>query len=172
MADNGILYGGFSNDFPKGMAKLCAKADIIVPNMTEAAFLLGEAYHETHDQTYVEGLLQRLLSLGCKQVVLTGISFDPAKLGVAIHNGDEISYYFADRIDGYYHGTGDIYASTLVAAQLVSNSLKTAASIAVDYTVASIKATLGTDRERKYGVNFEHCMPMLIQKLEAFHPTI
>ena len=37
MADNGKLYGGFAEDFPQGMAELCGMADIIVPNLTEAA---------------------------------------------------------------------------------------------------------------------------------------
>ena len=165
MADNGVLYGGFSDDFPSGMAKLCAKADIVVPNLTEAAFLLGEDYHETYDKAYIEELLKRLYALGSKNVVLTGVSFEADKLGVATYDGKTITYYFSERIDGYYHGTGDIYASTLVAAMLSCGSLETASRIAVDYTVSCINATLGGDRERKYGVNFESCLPSLIKML-------
>jgi pyridoxine kinase len=46
MADNGVLYKSFPADFPKGMRKLCAKADIIVPNITEAVLMLDEPYQE------------------------------------------------------------------------------------------------------------------------------
>ena len=165
MADNGKLYGGFSNDFPKGMAGLCAKADIIVPNLTEAAFLLGEEYKESYDKEYIENTLNKLYGLGCKNVVLTGVSFEPGKLGVATYNGKDITYYFTEHIDGYYHGTGDIYASTLVASMLSCASLEKASKIAADYTVACIRATLGSNRERKYGVNFESCLPLLISLL-------
>lgn len=67
MADNGKMYGGFPEDFPQGMAKLCGKADVIVPNLTEAAFMLGEEFHApaTYDESYIKGLLKRLTGLGC-----------------------------------------------------------------------------------------------------------
>ena len=59
MADNGKLYGGFAAEFPKEMRKLCAKADIIVPNLTEAAFMLDEPYVEgPYTQAYIEGMLE------------------------------------------------------------------------------------------------------------------
>ena len=47
MADNGKLYPGFTEEFAKEMAKLCSKADIILPNMTEASFMLGIPYPGT-----------------------------------------------------------------------------------------------------------------------------
>ena len=165
MADNGRLYGGFSDDFPAGMAKLCAKADIIVPNLTEAAFMLGEEYKETYDEAYIVHLLNKLHALGCKNVVLTGVSLEPGKLGIATFDGQTTSYYFENCIDGYFHGTGDLYASALVAAMLIRGSLQEAAAISVDFTVASINATLSSDRERKFGVNFETCLPSLIKRL-------
>ena len=45
MADNGELYRIFQPEFATGMRSLCRKADIIVPNLTEAALLLEESYH-------------------------------------------------------------------------------------------------------------------------------
>ena len=44
MADNGVLYTGFTPEFAKEMGKLCGKADVIVPNLTEASFMLGVDY--------------------------------------------------------------------------------------------------------------------------------
>lgn len=167
MADNGQLYGGFSADFPKGMATLCGKADIIVPNLTEAAFMLDEEFvADGYDKAYIEGLLKRLRDLGATNVVLTGVSLEPGKLGVAAYDGSSISYYFRDQIEGYYHGTGDVYASSFLAAYVKKNDLIESAAIATDFTVACIERTAKEDSERRYGVNFEECLPELINALK------
>lgn len=167
MADNGELYGGFSPDFPLGMAKLCAKADIIVPNLTEAAFMLGEEYiGEDYDQAYIESLLKKLHALGAPNVVLTGVSLEPGKLGIAAYDGSSISYYSRDKIEGYYHGTGDVYASSFLAAYVKTKNLLDAAAIATDFTVSCIEKTAAADSERRYGVNFEECLPELIDALK------
>src|SRR5690554_2258065 len=87
MADNGELYKSFSSDFPKGMRELCAKADIIIPNITEAVFMLDEPYQEgPYTKDYIESLLKRLSDIGTKQIVLTGVHFDGEQLGAAAYD--------------------------------------------------------------------------------------
>lgn len=112
MADNGKLYPLFDLDFAAQMAKLCAKADIIVPNLTEACFLTGTEYREHYDEQYIETLLDKLAALGTKRaVVLTGVALEPGKTGVAgrdLVSGEKIRYVH-DRIPVSYHGTGDIF---------------------------------------------------------------
>ncbi|MDR0818671.1 MAG: pyridoxamine kinase [Oscillospiraceae bacterium] len=163
MGDNGTLYGGFTPEFAKGMAKLCSKADVIVPNLTEASFMLGVPYvGEKYDETYVEGLLKSLLELGCKNAVLTGISFEPNRLGIAAYDGSDVSYYFTNRIDGYYHGTGDIYASAFLAYYERTGDLLEAAAKAADFTLSCIEKKLETEGEARYGVPFELCLGKLI----------
>ena len=49
MGDAGKLYAGFTDELVCGMRKLCAKADYIIPNMTEAALLLDIPYDENTD---------------------------------------------------------------------------------------------------------------------------
>lgn len=169
MADNGILYSGFSPDFPKGMAKLCAKADIVAPNLTEAAFLLGEAYvGADYDRAYIEGLLRRLAALGPKTVVLSGVSFEKGKLGAAAYDreADVSRYYFREEIDGYFHGTGDVFGSALLAAFMQGRELADTIRIAVDFTVDSIRRTAASGSEARYGVDFEEALPGLIQSLK------
>lgn len=168
MADNGVLYSIYSPEMAKGMTKLCAKADIIVPNLTEAAFLLEEEYiGEHYSQEYIETTLKKLSSLGAKKVVLTGVSFEVDKLGAAAFNSDTgvISYAFNDKIDGYYHGTGDVFGSTLLSALLNDFPLKDAIQIAVDYTHRCIVLTQKADQEKRYGVCFEKAIPYLIKQL-------
>ena len=165
MADNGKLYAGFDEDFPNEMKKLCKGADVILPNLTEAAFLLGEPYRGTsYDKAYIEETVKKLYALGVKNVVLTGVSFEEDKLGVACYDGKEVKYYFAEKIPVSMHGTGDAYASAFAGALLRGHSLLESAGIACDFVVESIKQTEG-DREHWYGVKFERALPYLISRL-------
>lgn len=168
MADNGKLYGGFAAEFPKEMRKLCAKADIIVPNLTEAAFMLDEPYVEgPYTQAYIEGMLERLAEIGAPKVVLTGVHFDDADLGAACLDTatGKVSYAFQPRIPGYYHGTGDVFGSALLAALLRDRSLEEASAIAVDYTQRTIAMTAQLGQEARYGVCFECTLPYLLERL-------
>ena len=158
MADNGKLYAGFGTGFPQGMKKLCKKADLIVPNITEACLLLERTYEPgPYDVSFIEDILDALAGLGPKQVVLTGISFDDTHLGAAsLDTGSgQIDYSFSKRIDCLYHGTGDVFASTLVAGLLTGHDLNKASRLAVDFTVKSIIRTLEAGTDVRFGVNFE-----------------
>ena len=167
MADNGALYKGFAPDFPQEMKRLCAVADIILPNLTEAAFLLGEEYcGASYTREYIEGLLERLKALGPKHVILTGVSFEPEKLGVAVYDGDTLRYYSHERIDASMHGTGDVYSSVAAGAICGGWSVYNAATLAADVVVESMKATLD-DKDHWYGVKFEKALPYLVNRLIA-----
>lgn len=168
MADNGVLYSIYSPEMAKGMAKLCALADIVVPNLTEAAFILEEDYvGDAYSPEYIEATLRKLSSLGAKKVVLTGVSFEKDKLGAAAYDSetDKVSYAFNDRIEGYFHGTGDVFGSTLLSALLNDFPLEEAIQIAVDYTHKCIALTVEAEQERRYGVCFERAIPYLIRRL-------
>lgn len=168
MADNGKMYTIFDEAFAKKMATLCAKADIVVPNFTEAAFMLGEEYIDPpYTKEYVESLLRKLAAMGPSKVVLTGVAFDNDKLGAATYDSEtgEISYALADRIEGYFHGTGDVYASALLGAILNGKSLAEAAQIAVDFTCGSIERTKEAGTDIRFGVDFERGLPAYIGKL-------
>lgn len=158
MGDNGVLYPLFDMDFAKGMAGLCAKADLVVPNLTEATCMLGEKYQEgPYSVEYLEGVLHRLSEMGPRQVALTGVSLDDQHLGVAVYDreSNRVEYAMESKIEGYYHGTGDVFASALVGAIQKGLSLREAAQAAVDFTVASIRRTRKEGTDIRYGVNFE-----------------
>jgi pyridoxine kinase len=168
MADNGVLYSVYSPEMAKGMAKLCSMADIIVPNLTEAAFMLEEKYiGDKYSPEYIETTLRKLSAMGAKKVVLTGVSFEENKLGAASYDSetDQINYAFNERIEGYFHGTGDVFGSTLLSALLNNFSLAEATQIAVDYTLRCITLTVEAEQERRYGVCFERAIPYLIHRL-------
>ncbi len=169
MADNGVLYPGFTPEFAHHMATLCSKADIIVPNITEAAFMLDEKYIESgYDKAYIENMLKKLAALGPKYAVLTGVGFESDKLGVAMYDKekDEFFYYFNEKINDKFHGTGDVFASACVGALMRGKTLERALEIAVDYTVECIKVTMPDREKHWYGVEFEKAVPKLLELLE------
>jgi len=171
MADNGKLYPIFPNDFPEGMRSLCEKADLIMPNITEAVLMLGEKYIEgPYTREYIEGLLKRLGTICKKNIVLTGVHFDHGKLGAAAYDvpSDTVHYAFADRIEGYYHGTGDVFGSALVGALMNNVPLKDSIRVAVDLTAGSIRRTKDAGTDIRYGVNFEQGIPEYAEGLRKF----
>lgn len=170
MADNGKLYPGFTEEFAKSMATICGKADVIVPNLTEASYMLGVPYvGSDYDEEYIKDMLKKLCGLGCKKAVITGVSFEKGRLGVMAYNAKTDNYftYFNTHLPVSYHGTGDIFTSCLVGGLMNDLGLEEALKIAVDYTVDCITKTTENPDSRSYGVDFEASIPMLVKRLQA-----
>lgn len=161
MADNGSLYPGFDADFVEAMKGLCAKADYVIPNITEACFLTGIEYKTEYDREYVDLILQKLTALGCKNIIFTGISYEEGKTGVVVFEEGNYSYYEHEKLTNSCHGTGDIYASAFVGAFMRGKSAYGAAKIAADYAVECIKETAKLENHW-YGAAFEPVLGKLI----------
>lgn len=169
MADNGKLYSIYNESMVSGMVKLCRKADIIVPNLTEAAFMLNKPFIEgPYTKKYIEDTLKELATLGCKKVVITGVYFDDKTLGAASYDcvKNEITYSFNKIVNGSFHGTGDVFASALLSGILNGFSLTESTQIAVDFTYNSIHSTELAQTDRRFGVNFEENLPNFIKSLK------
>ena len=168
MADNGKLYPAFDEAFAKHMATLCAKADIIVPNITEGSFMTGMEYKNEYDEAYVKEMLQKLCDLGAKISILTGVSFEEGKTGVMGYDKekDEYSYYEHAKLPVSFHGTGDIFSSTCVGAMMNGMDWKEAVKVAADYTAECIRITLEDPSKPWYGVNFEQAIPYLVERIK------
>ena len=170
MADNGALYSGFTQDFAFAMAGLCSKADVIVPNLTEASYMLGIPYvAEGYTKEYIEDLLRKLSGLGARRIVLKGVSFDEKKLGIASYDSEneKITWYFHEKMSQSFHGTGDIFASVLTGALVRGKTLDEACRLAADFVVEAIRATLSHKDYNWYGVDFESAIPFLISQLSG-----
>lgn len=165
MADNGKLYPAFDDVYVKEMVRLCAAADYILPNMTEACFLTGTPYLESYTKADVDALVQKLLALGCKNVILTGVSYREGKTGVLVVENGKESYYEHDFLLGSCHGTGDIYASAFVGAMMRGKCTFDAAKIAAEYTMDCIRYT-ATLSDHWYGAAFEPVLGKLIDMLK------
>lgn len=179
MGDNGKLYKGFDERFALKMAELCGQANIITPNMTEACFLLGEpCIASGYTEDYVKNLCIKLAALGAQKIVLKGVEFNEdsssgtfrgikGKIGVVTYDSekDRFSWYFHKKIDQSFHGTGDIFASVVTGALMRDLPLENAVSLASDFVVESIKATLSHPDYNWYGVDFENAIPYLLKRL-------
>ncbi len=158
MGDNGSLYTGFDLAFARKMSKLCAKADIIVPNLTEACLMLGKPYIPFgYTKEYIEDILISLTDLGARCAVLTGIGFSNGELGSCGYDSltHEFFYDSNEKISQSFHGTGDVFASVCFSCLMRGKSLKDSCSVAADFVCDSMIATLSDDRPIWYGVHFE-----------------
>ncbi|MBR1867127.1 MAG: pyridoxamine kinase [Clostridia bacterium] len=165
MADNGKLYPAFDDKFVEQMKKLIKVADITLPNITEACFLTSTEYRESYDEEYIKRLIDRLITLGAKTVVITGVGYREGKTGVAVYENGKYSYYEHEKIEKGCHGTGDVYSSAFVGAIERGKSVYDAAVIAADFTLSCIKHTKNYP-DHWYGVKFE---PMLKELAEKFN---
>ena len=164
MADNGKLYPGFDNAFVEAMKSLCATADYIIPNLTEACLLTDTEYKTEYDRQYIDELLTKLTALGCKNVVFTGVSYAPGMTGVVVFQNGEYAYYEHEKLPQICHGTGDIYASAFVGSLMRGKTAFEAAKIAADFILSCIKETSKLDNHW-YGVAFEPVLGKLIEAL-------
>ena len=161
MADNGKLYYGFDDKYVKAIAHLCSKADIILPNITEACFLCDIPYNEQVTEEYVETVISALHERFDATVVLTGIGFEKNSTGVMVSTKSGNTYTYAHkRIPQSFHGTGDIYSSAFVGAYMQGKDINSSSRIAADYTLRCIENTYG-DENHWYGVKFETAIPYL-----------
>ncbi len=168
MADNGKLYPAFDAAFPAEMAKVCAMADIVLPNLTEACLLTETPYQDKFSKADVETLLRKLCAMGAKQAVITGVGFADGEYGVMSYDPTTNSFfsYFSQLLPTSYHGTGDLFASTCVGAMMNHYSLPEALKVAVDYTVQCIRITAEAGLVPWYGVEFERAIPYLLKRID------
>ncbi len=169
MGDNGKLYPAFDQHYAKTNASLCAVADMIVPNITEACFMTDTPYVENPDEAYMRDLILKLTAMGAKTAALTGASLSEGKTGVLGYDSvkDEWFSYQNDKIPTSYHGTGDVFSSVTVGALMRGLSFADSLKLAADYTASTIRATLQNPRKPWYGVDFESTIPDLVSKLES-----
>lgn len=165
MADNGALYSGFDAGFVSAMKTLCAGADYILPNLTEAALLSGLPYREHPDRAYAEELAAGAAASDRQTVILTGLGFDADTTGVLVRQSGRCSYYSHRRLPSGGYGTGDVFASAFTGALLRGLTAEAAVQLAADYTFRCVARTAG-DPAHWYGLKFEPELPWLIRRLE------
>ena len=168
MGDNGILYSHFDQKFVEEMKGLCRTADIIVPNLTEACFLTDTPYSKATEQSY-PAILEKLKAL-CPRPSVTGcdVTANGKTESCVFYTNDagKIQSYATEKIEGAFHGAGDVYASALVGCLARGVKTDTAVRIAAEFTTNSIRQTALDKTEARYGLNSESQMFAYLSALD------
>lgn len=149
--DNGKLYGAFDTEYVYGMRNLLKRADIMLPNITEACFLTDTEYREKHSEEYLKNLADKLFAISKKTIIITGAEKD-GLIGEYIFDGKSYEYVLLGKEPQKRHGTGDIFASVFTANYLNGKTLTESAYSASKFVIDCLKVT---DDEHFYGVKFE-----------------
>ncbi len=170
MGDGGRLYSGFDNKFVTAMRSLCADADVILPNATETALLLGENYSNSLTADDIMSKLIRLTELGCGTAIMTGACEDKAHNGAMayVRKTGELVSASCENVSGSFHSTGDIFSSVLSGGMTLGMDIKTALELAVDFTHDCISATLPIREQHWYAVRFEPCLGSLAERCRKY----
>ncbi len=162
MGDGGELYQGFDKSFAEHMYNLCSHADIICPNVTEAALLAGIPYETDHSAEYVRTLAHELSRIGAGLIIITGLSQGVSfgAMCLDVRTGREY-ICMRDKIEGTYYGTGDIFASVMCSSLTCGNSIESSLNKATDFVYRSILNTQDEKDKYYYGVKFEQLLTTL-----------
>jgi len=160
MGDHGKPYRTYTPEMCEAMGSLADLADVITPNRTEAAILLGVDYDTLRldredDCRY---WTQELSRNGSRSVVLTGVSIQPDQLGAICfdHRTGETSFAMASRVADSFHGTGDLFASVLVGGLVRGMHLRDSAQLAAEFTSLCVARTAAqSGLPEREGVDFE-----------------
>ena len=162
MGDHGKLYSRMTEEHVQAMKALCRRGDILLPNLTEAAFLTGIPYRENPNGMYLIELAQALCELGPTGVIITGVDWSDGMTGWGgMQNGRFFSYQ-AKRISRRQHGTGDMFAAVTAGALTLGKNLPVAATLAARFVERTIQATPAST---PFGANFEPILPWLWEQL-------
>ena len=168
MGDGGELYSGIPDEMIQAMLGLCHKADLIVPNMTEAELMLVLP-HRTGivEPEYGEMLATFLMLKGIKRVAVTGIPYGNNKVGVWVCDSvaKTCRNIVTNRVDGVFYGTGDLFACSLLAGIENGKTILEAAEIASNITSLAVHKTSEAGIIPKNGLLFEGCIPDLMNSL-------
>ena len=163
MGDNGKLYDTYTPEMCTRMRELCEIADIITPNTTEAAILLDwDPASKPRDPAEAWQWLRALRSRYGAQVVLTGLDFARGRVGTGCLSGEGGTISMHRRISRYYPGTGDLFASVMLAALLNGDKLADACEFAGEFVKDCIAYTAAQQTDPMHGVQFEKLLPRLI----------
>lgn len=162
MGDEGKLYPGVSEEIIAPMKEICAIADVIVPNITEATLLTGKFIgNEFFSKSEIKELLLDLHNLGAKSIVITSANINGSKI-VAVYNDkiNSITTIPYTEIPVRFVGTGDIFSASLIGKYLSGLSLEAAVSRSMELVEKLIK--LNIDKKDKFlGIDIENCLELI-----------
>ena len=170
MADNGAYYSMLGDPIRDAFRDLIRRADVITPNVTEAALLAGMEYMAPpQSEEYLRRLLAALAALGPRVVAVTSVYDQAGQVGcLALDTGSgKTRRYMHPAYKGSFHGSGDVFTAALSALLVRGAPLEAALETAGELVCDSIRRTVDRGSPRHYGVDFESALPDYIRRVEA-----
>ncbi len=167
MADDGEIYGTYSNELCEKVTEIAKKADIITPNLTELCVLAGLEYSDvilkSEDDGYIEfigSVADSLLSNTLKAVIVTGVRFKGEIYNIVCEKNSRC-HIKSQIFGGSYSGTGDLFASVICAKAVLGVPLKSAVETASKFLEKSVKSSFYEGTDRNDGINFQKYLEVL-----------
>ena len=169
MADHGEFYNGFDQEFADKMGELCKLGDYILPNTTEACYILHKPWKEEFTREEMLDMANELSEFTKRHVILKGDTHEEGKLGMIVLDKEDSTceVVYNDKVEYVSHGTGDVFASAYVGSTMIGKTPTQAAKVAGEFTKRAIEKTVG-DENHKYGVKFEQVIPELYGLLNKY----
>lgn len=167
MGDRGQAFGMYSEDLRAVYEQLAMRATVITPNLTEALLLAyGKEGMEDRFRTMGRQEMEELAALLQKQyrlrtVVITGIEGQDhskacrSEIGNLLYQGGQPSWFFSEKFGGSYSGTGDLFASVLIAGLVRGIPADECILCAIHFLAQAIRDTVLAGTDRNEGVAFE-----------------
>ena len=174
MGDSGQTYDIYTETFGAQMKRLVQRADVITPNLTELCILTDTDYHsltsQSHSSDYlytVASIGRRLLSLGIKTVIITGILYKaPTDTETRYYNlvlkENAVTPVSSAIHGGSYSGTGDLLASVVCAGMVRGDSALESVRQGVHFLETALKETAEEQIPKNDGINFEPYLKLLL----------
>lgn len=165
MGDNGSAYQTYTNGLIRRTKELISYADVITPNITEAAIILDEPYPDRMSEDQLTGWLRRLCDR-CPAAIITGVQLSNGSyVNACMERKDEKpSLIRWERVPVSYPGTGDIFASVLTGGILQGRTLGESCGLATDFCSLAIRETYKTNEPPRNGVQFERVLSYLTER--------
>ncbi|MDY3799032.1 MAG: PfkB family carbohydrate kinase [Eggerthellaceae bacterium] len=169
MADHGKVYPTYTPELCQAMAGLASGCDVLTPNLTEAAIILGEEWHgQNISEDEARRIIEALLEKGAKNVILKGIDRGDGIIRNYVQGEqNEFAETRNELLPYMLHGTGDLYASCLLAAIMAGKTLLDAAQFASDFVAEAMVLTNEQPDFRNRGVSFEPLLGKIAGLLSA-----
>ena len=163
MGDHGRLYTGIGPEMVDAHRALCARADLVIPNLTEGCMLAGIPYEDRTDLEFCQQIAQSLLKTSAKAVLLTGYSPDPGTVGFYYSDGAQEFCHAGPKLQRTCHGTGDLFAAVTMGGVMRGLTVPQAGVLAVEFIHSAIAKT---GENSRFGVAFEGELGNLSARLE------
>lgn len=172
LGDENRTYGASQDAQIPYMKKLISIADVITPNQTEAAFLLDLPQKKQLTTSEAYDMAKALLKKGPKTVLITSVDLsdqDPSLCYIVYATKDECSLVSHKKYKQVYYGTGDLFASVVLASLLHNVPIKEAVSFAGEMVYLALKRTDEAKYENiGHGVQSILVYPELMDKFRGF----